>query len=811
MSASLDSPELLQLKLLFFEVLKRPPTAEEIEEYEPFIDLTSETTLQESRFAVQSALEDTIEYKKLVGEYGGTLTYQSSSYELSVSDIYSGAYKGVTLANGKIAMVTSPTYNDMDKTFITTLFDFNTFGTYTNNVTETYKYTRTWLHSRAEADTVVTNMTQTLNMHTGSFRVRYDAELTKLEGSPTVHVKHDILPLRQYPYCVYHAIEINADSELTFDFYHDLITPEHIIDVRYVNNVIMKQSQGVRTPVLMFGANGRLKEIDKPISSLTAYMFDDQEAYVSKGYNINRLNYNEAFNKFEVYLYPSTTNPGTFTYKMYMITCTMTQYDFDHPDMETQRILINVVNKTPQAIVTENAKEWSRMWSTDIVVTEKSTITDEAELQNVNHIRKFIKFSLYNIYAMIRDDVNVEINPLNLSTIDLNGHIFWSAELWLIPVLLFIKPKAARTLLDYRFTQLEKAKKLASAHGYKGTRFAYEGDTMGYTDVYWDTVSPLYVFNTALVAISAWNYYRVVRDVDWLRKKGYEIIKNAAEFFMSKLEYDTTDQMYHMYSVVGMNSATSDDNALSNYLAMMTIKYAMEATFELNYIIDVAWREVVNKIYIPVIQSVESEGNTYLNIIKADAGYTGESLQFLEPLIILMPYFSRDFFTMFPELQMLQTIKDNLAYYTTKMDEKFENNAINDLIIGTTYANLAQQEPTYHMRNHTSLLYLDQLNNVMDNATIQPWHTFFNSINRKAYNDVSVSALYLLSLITGCAGIRVLGGINEARFYYEEFGIRSRTANVMPKYWQSLELRGIGHKQQKFTITNAMFYPTPIY
>jgi hypothetical protein len=53
----------------------------------------------------------------------------------------------------------------------------------------------------------------------------------------------------------------------------------------------------------------------------------------------------------------------------------------------------------------------------------------------------------------------------------------------------------------------------------------------------------------------------------------------------------------------------------------------------------------------------------------------------------------------------------------------------------------------------------------------------------------------------------VAGGINEARFLYEDYGIKSRTANVMPKTWKKMTVTGVGWTGSTYTITNAQYYP----
>lgn len=799
----MSTPSELQVQVLFLETLKRQPDVAELANYSGQLDAATITPS-----GIIAELQDTVEYQKLQGSYAGDLeftdlsssTYVESEWTLQLSDVFPGNYNGVTLGNGKIGMVTSAAHDGkMDKAVITTLFDFNSFGQYNTNVTESFRCTRISLFSRTAEDVVVTNHIQRLNMRNGNFRNSYTIAPA---SSPinNIDVTHDIMSLRQYPYCSLQTFTVTAPVDMSLDVYHEIEGPENLDGVRFTNNVLtVTTDAGQPRTIPFFGATGNMKDSGKMMATQCCYMFD-APTYASKGLNMLRAEPRTAFNKYTLDLTAGT--PFVF----HVVSSTMTQFDFEHPDIEVNRILINAVTKSVTAIKTEHLTEWNKMWTSNIRLEDKDGLSPSEVQANLN-TKRFIKLSLYNIYSMVRDDINVDINPLNLSALDISGHIFWSAELWMLPVLIILKPRIARTLLDYRYYHLEKAKKLAAAHGYKGSKYAYENDTVGYNDVYWDTLAPLYVFNTALISISTWNYYRVTRDLDWLRKKGYEILKNNADFFASKMEYDETEDVYHMPNVMSMNNTVSSDNSLTNYTAKMALKYAIEATYELNFVVDDQWIHVYERIPIYKFPTVAVGAETYANVIKYDEAYNGETMKFLEPLFLLMPYYSKDYLQDISSYQHMSLLKDNVNYYFTKTEHAFENNAMNQLVMSNLWSTISQLETAYADKVASSDKIANALTNVYTYATLPPWGTFKNSLFRKTYNDIAVSSLFVLNLLTGIAGIRVHGGITDARFYYEDFSLQSRTANVMPKTWKRLFFTGVGMKKEMYTITNELYYP----
>ena len=46
----------------------------------------------------------------------------------------------------------------------------------------------------------------------------------------------------------------------------------------------------------------------------------------------------------------------------------------------------------------------------------------------------------------------------------------------------------------------------------------------------WALSGPFEHHITACVAIAAWNYYSVTQDKEWLREKGYPVIKRMCRF-----------------------------------------------------------------------------------------------------------------------------------------------------------------------------------------------------------------------------------------------------------------------------------------
>ena len=783
----------LETQISFLDILKRYPNNADI------LHVNSGFTSNN----LKDSLKNTTEYLQSIGEHAGDTSF--SEWTISASNLSNTNFSGLTLANGKIALITSASYNTVEHSYISTNFDFDNLGSYANNVAEVFAYTNIHLNKRDNDISAIKDVKQSLNMLSASFTTNYKVSVA---NSSQILVKSEIRAIRHLPYCTMQTITLSSDmnTDTHIDFYHDIVTPQSIGNVRYNNNLININNGNT---LYFFQANGILEDLDKSVTTSCAYIFEiENNDFTNKGYNILLSDNKTAYNKFNVLVKPNTDyniNNNKLS-KIHILSSTMTQFDFSKPDIETQRILINALTKNPAQIIENHVTEWAKQWIGKIIIKPKDNITVD-ESNDINMLNKYIKLSLYNIYSIVRDDVNVEINPLNISTIDLNGHIFWSGELWFLPLLTFLKPKATKSLLDYRYFQLENAMKLASAHGYQGSKFAYENDNIAYKNIYWNSISPLQIFNTGLISIAVWNYYRVSRDTDWLRKKGYEILKNNADFFASKMVYNASTDEYWIQDVIGMDNIPGNNNALTNYVAKLSLKFALEAKYELNYAYAVTWNVYINKIKIDV-----HDNNIINNNDEDEVNHLPVDL--LDSLLLLHPYYSKIFMDTNdssgnPKYSS-QTLKDNILAKTDLLKAENIDNSFNRLMLSTLWGTLAQEETSYNNKIIAINNFSSNLQKLFDKSTLIPWKTFYNSSYAKSYNDIGVSSMFLLNILTSLIGLKIEGGTDEARFIYAEYGITTKSPSsyaVMPIHWKTLEVYGVGmNSTDHYCVINSMYY-----
>ena len=544
-----------ELRILYLTLLQREPSFLETSNY---LDNLINGIL--SIEDIQRDIENTLEYKRTLDDYYGDISYDRSMNILELTNLNDKKYDGVNIANGKLCVKTGAKPYETTESIISVKYDFDHLGRYHNNVIQGFKYTDMRFFKYEQENLEVTEYTQKLNMYNATFTKSY--KLKNHETVQEIYVEHESLALQQYPYCFLQNIKIENKDSVAIDLpvYHMLSHKDNLTEVEYYNNT--------KDGVHMFSGNGVDNERKITVYTNSVYKFDSNVEI--KGMSLGET---ESMNQFSVNI------AGNSVVELSIITGMMSTSDFVEPGRELVRILLNIYEK-PLKI--DHNKKWIDVWRTaDIVIHQKTNIESneiEEATKSTEKFQRHIKYALYNIFSIVRDDVNVEVNPLNLSVIDNDGEIYWNSELFLVPVLLLLRPKCARVLLDYRYKQLENAKNLALAYGNKGSYYPYRGDVVYYKDVYWDSGAPVYAFNNALIALNVWNYYRVTQDKYWLHEKGFSIIQNCVRFFQSLFDED-----YNLQSVNTINNRVEENNIFTRYLIITVIKHYREACYEISF------------------------------------------------------------------------------------------------------------------------------------------------------------------------------------------------------------------------------------
>lgn len=714
----------------------------------------------------------------------------SLNYEFSLSNNTANE-RGVFLGNGKLGFVTSfEPEIDVSVSMITTQMKYYN-GLYKPNTVEPFYVNNVKFFNNNPKGTNIVPIQQTLNMlnavHTSSFSI------TDNLSQRLLHVESDLYVPRHLPFCVMQSLRITPDQDLDeLVFFHEVYAKENLINVEYNNNKIYDEEDfGVN----VLSGKGLIRNEGDLIACACGYLIEHDVE--NMGFNVYRSNLNKCYNKFKL-----KSLIANATVKVHIISTIMTSFDFENPSEEVKRIVLSILKtksnneNTATRIRTQHTNLWSELWTTDISVIPKAGIS-ENELAEITTIKRGIRYSLYNIYSSIRENINIEVNPYNLSMIDIDGSILYDGDLWLIPLLILIKPTIAKTMIEYRYKFIDVARQLAAGYGYKGSKFPYMNETIGYKNaLYWDTSGPMSVFNTALISINVWNVYRVLKDRDWLQSKGYTILKENADFLVSRIDRDN-DNTYHLRDVIGLGGLKSADfNTFTNNMVRLALRSAIEASYELTYPPQCSWLEYYYNLSLSYFPNPLNQALP--EVLKYDIESTETSMyDIMEPLFVLIPYYNKLYFL--PEHNhTLNSIKKNLDFYKTKVNDQTVFHPYNTALFAILHGNYAQ----YFAEDNVNFKkYLFGYLNMNSRGV---WGNMSYNSNIHA-NDILLNAVFLFMLLQGAGIVNVTGGVAETRFYYEEFKITAATKSNMPNTWKNIKFSNIG-RGQTFIVTNSLYY-----
>ena len=729
----------------------------------------------------------------LYSYYDGEWTINVTNSNASLEELQSthGAFVG----NGKVGFITAFDRIGVQKSIIGTTFDFNEDGLYVDNVTSGFDFTTIQLFDHAAGPETVSSVefvSQSLNMFTGIATT--NLQITNTSNMNVVDVSYDLFPLRNLPYCTVQSITFTPQQDMpVLEFFHEITCDKNIIVEDYNNNTIFNEMVNPNAGIYMLTGKGTFRDTGKTIAVASTYITGDSNFGVV-GFNRYSQKRETCYQKLVL-----TNVLSNVPYKVDILSTVMTGYDFKRPAEEVKRIAINVANiaQSPCQLATvrqNHVNAWWRMWKSNITIEAKTGITAQ-ETKDFNSVKRMLRYSMYNLWSSVREGVRTEVNPASLTVLDNFGTLFFDGDLWFLPLLTIMRPDIAKNVLEARYRVLDRAVELAAGYGFCGSKYPYVHDVTEYINApYWDLNGPMHIFNTALVSISIWNYYRITLDKDWLRNKGYAMLRNIADFFVSRVEIDQ-DGTYHFRNVVSFDNAVLDDDALTNYLIKMALQFAIEASWELNIVENCRWESTYYGI------DALFFGNNPNGIIQKDANATsGQSYKFLEMLIPLLSYYNNLYLTNNPS-RNASTINANLTYYQNTIVPAYENCPLNNLILAWMNGTIINTGINYSETFNQAVL------NIINNNVFGLWGNINMDNNDNVFQDISLGCMFALMLLTTVGTLKMTGVVTETRFYTEEMGFSVSNTSAMPSTWKNVKLTGLGVNGQVFNVTNSVYYP----
>ena len=650
-----------------------------------------------------------------------------------------------------------------------------------------------------------------LDMADACFKATFNVSKSSTNGVICT-VDHTLRVLRQTPNFALHTIVIdNVPGTLSnLVLFHELRADVVLSDAAFDSTVIAFDDNG-SSAYMMTGSAKAQNDGGKTSSvyAVSCYLFEAPERAAVIGFNATRATSSSAacgYTRMRL-AFGGTAHRQTF----HILTGIMSDDDMaasSSPPDQLRRVVLSALGReTNQVDVANNAIQrhrsaWADLWNTDVVLDPKPGM-NAADAAATKAFAASLKYAMYNLHASARPG----------SIVDLGGTVAAGAgHSWIVPMLILFQPDAALTSLDARFEGLEGARKAASAFGFRGAKFLYQGDDNGGTgaldaSLYWDADAPLRIFNSAMVAIDVWDYYRTSADRDWLQDRGYAVLRAVADLVCSATVM-TAPSIYHIPAVLGLDASATpaNDNAVTVACAQLALRAAMEAAYELGYVPKETWGAVRYGLAVPFLAGAGHNDILAKDASDATASQTPPALvRLAEPLLVLTTRLNAITFGTDSPRTLVGAVTKNLVYWNGRLDPTVDDNAVNQLIIvhasaqqsqvdATTIADFSAACQSFFDTHRCALGYPNLVIGSQDGAD-----------GNDKDNDLALSAMFIQAIVQGLGGLTVTGGVTETRFYYAEMGVVAPISVALPITWERLHINGIG--QRSFTSTNRILYP----
>jgi trehalose/maltose hydrolase-like predicted phosphorylase len=200
-----------------------------------------------------------------------------------------------------------------------------------------------------------------------------------------------------------------------------------------------------------------------------------------------------------------------------------------------------------------------------------------------------VRFALFHLMSSVPDTGEAAMGARGLSGPAYRGHVFWDADVFVLPFLAATHPAAARAMLEYRLRRLPAARAAAAAAGYEGARFPWESANTG-SDVTprsaRDPTGRAIAIRTGdqeehIVADVAWAaacYADWTGDAEFERGPGRLLLVETARYWASRIRIDEGGRG-HIDGVIGPDEYHEqvDDNAFTNVMARWNLRRAADA------------------------------------------------------------------------------------------------------------------------------------------------------------------------------------------------------------------------------------------
>jgi hypothetical protein len=400
---------------------------------------------------------------------------------------------------------------------------------------------------------------------------------------------------------------------------------------------------------------------------------------------------------------------------------------------------------------------WSLLWQSDVL------IDGDPKAQQALHS---------DLYYLLSNSTVGTAWPMGACSLTPNyaGHAFWDSDSWVFPALLLLHPERAKPIVMFRHRTMQPARERALQYGAKGTMYPWEADPETGVDH-----TPYFAYGVfreihldADIAIAQWQYYLATGDENWLKNYGWPVIRELAEFWVSRVEFNQARDRYEIHHVTSPDEAYDDvpNDSFTNAAARKALDIAVAAAQKVGALPDPQWAKISARIYIPFSDKEQRHLDFDESVAHDKITWMGSSLSWLA----------------YPNLDLPMSERVRRNDYEFQLHElKVHGDDPNEMMmvmLAVHAAELGEGNVAGQWIDRNLVGFLKPPFNVRSET----------AANNAGY-ILATSAGFVQSFLYGLTGLRI-----------NDQGLTQAYPPVLPPGWKSLTLKNLVFRDQRFDV-----------
>lgn len=297
----------------------------------------------------------------------------------------------------------------------------------------------------------------------------------------------------------------------------------------------------------------------------------------------------------------------------------------------------NIVNDAQRKV--RDAPSISDMMQSHQIAWEEIWNRSDIEVQAEDSVQVLLRLHIFHLLQVASPntlDLDVSVPSRGIHGEAYRGNLMWD-ELYIFPVINYMKPSITQNMLKYRFYRMGEAKRSAASHHYKGAMFPWQSGSNGEENAQEIHLNPesgrwipddthLQRHVNVAIAYNIWIYYKITNDRIFLEDYGAEMMFSIALFLSSITTYNEEKKKYEIRNVVGPDEYHTsypdsdqpglNNNAYTNIMVAWVMKQSLKMHAQLpKFVVSnldkklaiseetlAQWKEISENMFIPFIE-----------------------------------------------------------------------------------------------------------------------------------------------------------------------------------------------------------------